>query len=66
MHPEVVQKIIDLYTKVESHDDRMNAFNSVIEEMKGLNYTEIQRMINLKFDSVLSTIKENSYYIIQV
>ena len=66
LHPEVVQKILDLYAKVESHDSRMDAFSSVIEEMKGLNLADIEKMIDYKFNSILSRIKENSYYILEV
>ena len=49
LHPEVIQKILDLYDKVISHDSRMDAFTSILDEMKGLNHEEIQNMIDFKF-----------------
>ena len=54
LHPEVIQKILDLYDKVEAHDNRIDAFTSILDEMKNINIEEIQRMIDFKFSSVES------------
>ena len=62
LHPEVIQKILDLYDKVEAHDNRIDAFTSILDEMKNINIEEIQRMIDFKFSSVESQIEENNYY----
>lgn len=45
LHPEVVQKILDLYEKVEGHDMRMDNFTDIIAEMKGLSLWEIKLLI---------------------
>jgi hypothetical protein len=41
LHPEVVQKIIDLYTKVESHEGVMQNLTELVTELKGLSLWEI-------------------------
>ena len=46
LHPEVVQKILDLYEKVEGHDMRMTNLTEIIKEFKGLNVPVITKMIN--------------------
>ena len=63
LHPEVVQKILDLYQKVESHDSRIDNLNDIINELKGLSLWEIQRMITRACESMRSTVEENTQYV---
>ena len=60
LHPEVVQKILDLYQKVEGHDSRIDNLNDIINELKGLSLWEIQRMITRASESMRSTVEENT------
>ena len=60
LHPEVVQKILDLYQKVEGHDMRIDNLNDIIDELKGLSLWEIQRMITRASESMRSTVEENT------
>lgn len=63
MHPEVVQKMIDLYSKVEGHDERMNVLTDLVNELKGLSLWEISRMIERKKEEMMSGIEENNHYV---
>ena len=63
LHPEVVQKILDLYQKVEAHDSRIDNLNDIINELKGLSLWEIQRMITRASESMRSTVEENTQYV---
>ena len=60
LHPEVVQKILDLYQKVEGHDARIDNLNDIIDELKGLSLWEIQRMITRASESMRSSVEENT------
>ena len=60
LHPEVVQKILDLYQKVEGHDARIDNLNDIINELKGLSLWEIQRMITRASESMRSSVEENT------
>ena len=66
LHPEVVQKMLDLYKKVEGHDMRMNNLTEIVNELKGLSLWEIERMINRKKDEMLSSIEENTQYVKEI
>ena len=60
LHPEVVQKILDLYQKVEGHDARIDNLNDIIDELKGLSLWGIQRMITRASESMRSSVEENT------
>ena len=48
LHPDVVQKVLDLYEKVNDHESRMKTLSDLVDELKGLSLWEIQRMIERK------------------
>ena len=37
LHPEVIAKILDLYHKVELHEERLGAYKDVLDQMEGLS-----------------------------
>lgn len=46
LHPEVVEKILDLHEKVDGHQQKMTNLWDIVNELKGLSMWEIERMIN--------------------
>ncbi len=63
LHPEVVDKILDLHTKVESLDNSNRNLNEIVDELKGLSLWEIKRMIERKKEEMMSGIEENNLYV---
>ena len=55
--------MLDLYHKVEGHDERMRILTELVDELKGLSLWEIKRMIERKKDEMMSSIEENTQYV---
>lgn len=55
--------MLDLYNKVQGHDERMRILTELVDELKGLSMWEIQRMIERKKEEMVSSIEENNQYV---
>lgn len=63
LHPQVVDKIMDLHAKVREHSSRLKAMDDLFETMKGVSIPEITRLIEKKAEEMMSTIRENTEFV---
>lgn len=63
LHPEVVDKILDLYTKIQNQEARVDNLNELVDELRGLSLWEIKRMIESKKAEMMSSVEENNQYV---
>ena len=48
LHPQVVDKIMDLYEKVQLHEEKIKNINDLMSEMRGISMPEITKLIDRK------------------
>lgn len=63
LHPQVVEKIMYLYEKVQSHSENIKNIDDQLFDLRGVNMPEILRIIDLKGKEMMSLIDENNHYV---
>ena len=63
LHPEVVDKILDIQLRVDEQDKQMMDFAGVVDKVKGFTMDEVKRLIELKKQETISEIKETMHYV---
>ena len=63
LHPEVVEKIVDISERVDAQDKQMLEFEEIVERVKGFTMDEVKRLIEMKKEETVSEIKETLHYV---
>ena len=63
LHPEVVQKILDISLRVDAQDKQMCEFEEIVDNVKGFTMDEVKKLIEMKKDETVSEIKETMHYV---
>ena len=63
LHPQVVEKITDLYEKVQEHTERLKNIDDLFVELRGVSMPEITKLIDRKKMEIMSTVEENTVYV---
>ena len=63
LHPQVVDKIMDLHAKVQEHSSRLKSMDDLFETMRGVSIPEITLLIEKKAEEMMSTIRENTEFV---
>ena len=63
LHPEVVEKIVDISIRVDAQDKQMLEFEEIVGNVKGFTMDEVKKLIEMKKDETVSEIKETMHYV---
>ena len=55
LHPEVVEKILDISLRVDAQDKQMLEFESVVDQVKGFTMDEVKKLIDMKKEEQVDT-----------
>ena len=48
LHPEVVEKILDISLRVDAQDKQMLEFEEIVDNVKGFTMDEVKKLIEMK------------------
>ena len=48
LHPEVVEKIVDISNRVDAQDKQMLEFEEIVDNVKGFTMDEVKKLIEMK------------------